>query len=89
MKRSLPDEIVLNGDVMKCGTELQDAEKCSCRALICDGENVCKHQTSTYGLYRYVLGCELAKPWDQINTQDATSGREASDCGCIARRVRA
>ncbi|CAB3978881.1 Hypothetical predicted protein [Paramuricea clavata] len=51
-KRSLPNEVTLNGVVKKCGIELQEAEKCSCRALICDGQQACEHATGIMGGFR-------------------------------------
>ena len=86
-KRSLPNEVTMNGDVKKCGTELPDALKCSCLALMCDGQQTCQHVTAKVGPFRYDVGCELAKPWDQIDTQAATAGRPGDDCSCIIRAV--
>jgi hypothetical protein len=86
-KRSLPNEVTLNGDVKKCGIELQEAEKCSCRALVCDGQQACEHATGIMGGFRYVIDCKLTKPWDQIDTQAATFGRPGDDCTCMGRAM--
>ena len=88
LSNRLPKEITLNGKIHKCGTVLQDAEKCSCKALICDNENKCLHQTKPVAGFVYRIGCQLTKPWEEIDKEAATSG-ESEDCYCKARAIAA
>ena len=86
-KRNLPNDIMLNGDIMKCGVELPDAKKCSCQALICDGQQSCQHTTGIMQDWRYAIHCELTKPWNEINKEAATMGGPEDDCTCMAKAV--